>query len=582
MQQKDKKIILKTIAQANKALNNQDQQEALFNFQKVCNIETDDLELLIPLSVLANKLNEYVHAIIHLKKAIELQPDNAVLHDCIAFALIESGHTSSAVSHLKKALEINPNLTEALTRLGVYEKDFGEPIQAQEYLERSIELKPSYPVTYYHLITVLTSLGDYERAIHYSKKLNKLVKDPVALTIHARLLNDTGDTEQAEIYLKRANRADAGYGLAYHDMAQLKKFQESDRGFIDDCHKALKKDMSTSSRSLINFALGKVHNDLKEWDTAFEYYRQGNILAKPAIDNSSFKKELKRLKEITFSRLLSDPALKRNQSEVPVFIVCMPRSGSTLIEQIIASHPQAGGAGELEDIWRLAYKLIWSGQTAKQALDNIREEIDENYLIDISEKYLKTLRHNRQDCKRIVDKLPDNFKFLHFIHLLFPKAHIINLTRNPIDTALSCFFQSFQKVDWSFDIEEICKRYNYYADTMKYWKKHLPEQKVLDVRYEDLIEDTETQTRRIIEFLGLPWDDRCLDFHRKKRTISTASVWQARQPIYKTSSSRWVNYAKHIEPFARGLKNHLDDEQIALLKQHGINIQRGWLSKLLP
>ena len=178
--------------------------------------------------------------------------------------------------------------------------------------------------------------------------------------------------------------------------------------------------------------------------------------------------------------------------------------------------------------------------------------------------------------------MPDNFLILHFIHMLFPNAYIINLSRNPIDTCLSCYFQPFHTVDWSFDIEQITNQYALYINTIKQWKKKLPSLKILDISYEDLINNPEIESKKIIEFIDLPWDDRCLEFHKNKRVVKTSSLWQVRQPIYSSSKYRWINFSKHIKPLAKRLTKYLSESDIKLLNQHDVDVSKSWLSKLIP
>jgi len=580
----EKQYILSIVDRAKKALKNHKEIEALGEFHKISDTVTDDIETLISISLLAIQLKEYAHAIAHLNIAIGKQPENASLHSYLASALIRSRHISQAKEHLDRAIELNPDQLDAIINLGLYEMQYGSNDAAIRHLEKAIRLKPGNPAPYYHIIPVLRDLDRDADAIAYSRKLVNLQPDAPALSIHARLLIDSGELDDALTYLNKAVRADRTYGWAYLDIASITKFNDGDRKKLNKIEKVLDNDIPTDSRSQIHFCLGKAYDDLQQWDTAFEHYTKANILARPAVYANANAMLLKKTKKILTSKVFRNPGLSHNNSKVPVFIISMPRSGSTLVEQIIASHPDAAGAGELMEISLLCNEICLAGQSPKKIIDDIGNAIDanEDYLLDISNRYLEVLGRNREDKKRIVDKQIGNFIYLHFIHMLFPDAYVINITRNPIDTCLSCYFQSLQEVDWSFDLEKIADEYSLYVRTVNEWKKRLPGLKILDIAYESLVDSPEHEIKKIIKHIDLTWDERCLEFHKNRSTIKTASLWQARQPIYSSSKYRWVNYAKHIAPLARKLARHLDDEDIRLLNQYGISVNKNWISKLLP
>ncbi|MDH5649193.1 MAG: sulfotransferase, partial [Gammaproteobacteria bacterium] len=258
-----------------------------------------------------------------------------------------------------------------------------------------------------------------------------------------------------------------------------------------------------------------------------------------------------------------------SESETPIFVVGMPRSGTTLIEQIICSHPQGAAAGELKEIAHIAAQVFPSDSLSDYGKE-LHNFLNKDTIRQYTDSYLQVLQNNRQHANRIVDKMPDNFFRLGLIKLLFPKAHIIHAIRNPLDTCLSCYFRPFTFVYWTYDLKWIGARYRFYRETMEYWKKILPANTIIDVDYDKLIENPAIQTRRIIESIGLPWDEHCLEFYKEQRAITTESVWQVRQPIYTSSSKRWMNYAPYLDALASELSNYLQPEDIEILKNHGI------------
>jgi hypothetical protein len=267
-----------------------------------------------------------------------------------------------------------------------------------------------------------------------------------------------------------------------------------------------------------------------------------------------------------------------SDSEIPVFVVGMPRSGTTLIEQVIASHPGAAGAGELLDIGKIHAHICLRGENSASGTN---EALTKTSLTGYANAYLEELKKTREHAIRIVDKMPDSTVSLGLIYKLFPAARIIHAMRNPLDTCLSCYFQAFAGIPETYDMEWLGQRYRVYREAVNHWKALLPEGTILDVSYEQVVQDFETQAHRIIDFCDLPWDDRCLEFYKKSRPIVTASVWQARQPVYTTSSKRWVNYAKYLGPLAEQISDYLDKGDIAELEKHGVMLKRKWGLSLL-
>jgi hypothetical protein len=242
-----------------------------------------------------------------------------------------------------------------------------------------------------------------------------------------------------------------------------------------------------------------------------------------------------------------------NPSDKPVFIVGMPRSGTTLVEQIIASHPQVHGAGELNDLWRTAEQItsfLPLGAQLPEGIGQVKSEVWEF----VGNQYVKTISQRSWDALRITDKLPFNYTLVGIIHLMLPNARIIHCRRNPLDTCVSCFMTSFGG-DRGFtrDLHELGGTYRTYQDLMVHWHNVIPG-RMLDVVYEELVEDPEVQAKKLIAHLGLEWDDSCLEFYKNKRRVSTASLAQVRQPVYKTSVGRWRHYEKHLAPLISAIK----------------------------
>ena len=297
-------------------------------------------------------------------------------------------------------------------------------------------------------------------------------------------------------------------------------------------------DLPADQALYIHFALAKALDDVRDYGRAFEHLRQGNALKRERIDYDETG-TLKLFEHISavFDRGLFDRFQGQGDpSSVPVFVLGMPRSGSTLIEQILASHPQIHAAGELT------------------ILEN--SPMDVTAFRRLGQSYLSQLPKVPDEKIRIVDKLPGNFLRIGLIRLMLPNARIIHTMRDPIDTCLSCYSKLFNTgLPFTYDLAELGRYYRAYSELMAHWRSVLPPGAMLDVSYEDVVDDLEGQARRLIDYCGLPWDDRCIDFHRSNRPVRTASAVQVRQPLFRSSLQRWRNYESGLAPLLDELAN---------------------------
>ena len=242
-------------------------------------------------------------------------------------------------------------------------------------------------------------------------------------------------------------------------------------------------------------------------------------------------------------------------SDLPIFILGMPRSGTTLVEQILASHPSIHGAGELKDLSGIAFGLphrLGSSQPFPECV----AEVDAGRWRELGEAYVQGIRKHAAGMERITDKMPSNYHFVGLIHLMLPSAQIIHCVRDPVDTCLSCYKTLFVKTqEFSYDLTELGRHYRQYDRLMQHWKTVLPG-RMLDVRYEDVVSDLEGVARRLVEFCGLEWNEACLEFYKTERPVRTASAVQVRRPIYQTSIEYWRRYERHLGPLFQALGLH--------------------------
>jgi tetratricopeptide (TPR) repeat protein len=301
-------------------------------------------------------------------------------------------------------------------------------------------------------------------------------------------------------------------------------------------------------RIALCYALGKYFDDAGQYDDAFDHYRQANELTKlhkPAYD----RERLVQLREQITAHFDADRMAQRQAgacpSELPVFIIGMPRSGTSLAEQILASHPQVFGAGELR-FWNLAFAQLDKAGLKSEVAARQAPELAREYLEQVS-----SLAAKAGSASRVIDKMPANFLYAGLIHAVLPRARIIHMLRHPLDTCLSVYCQNFFRLGrYANDLDDLAHYYRQYLAFTDHWRAVLPATALLEVPYEGLIEDQEGWSRRMVEFVGLPWDPRCLEFHQTERVVITASKWQVRQKLSSASVGRWRNYEKHLAPLS--------------------------------
>ena len=480
------------------------------------------------------------------RKAIALRPSLAEAHVNLGITLQELGRLDGAEASCRKAIALKPGYAEAHYNLGNTLKGLGSLDDAEASYRRAIGLKPDFAEAYVNLGITLRRLGrlndaeaSYRRAIalkpDYAEAHNNL----------GNMLKKLGRLDDAEASFRKAVALKPDFAEAHSNLANMKKFSSQDEQCLQ--MQALYRDPSTSekNRCQICFALAKAYEDLRELARAFQLYSEGNALRKKELGyNKAQDEQLFEILKANYQKISDAGAPEIVATEhAPIFIVGMPRSGTTLVEQIISSHPLVAGAGELPFIAQLGASLAVGQSSAdSKALATFREE------------YLSALKQRSEGNAIITDKMPQNFRFLGLIATALPEAKIIHVRRDPAAVCWANYTQYFvnDSLGYCYSLDDILHYHELYQDLMKYWRLMLPN-RIYDLDYDGLTENQEEETRKLIDHLGLEWDDACLSPQDNTRGVATASAMQVRQKVYQGSSEKWKRYL----PFLNGALDHL-------------------------
>jgi tetratricopeptide (TPR) repeat protein len=477
-----------------------------------------------------------------LENTARLMPDDAEAQGNLGNALRALGRFEEAAASHRRALALKPDYAEAHNNLGSTLRDLGQLEEAAESFRRALSIRPGFAVAHNNLGIVRRQQSrpaEAEASCRRALEINPSLV--AAILLLSELQADQGRFAEAEQSLQRALSIEPELPEAWAAVAGLRKMTAGDAGWLAEAQRIAANPLPPRQQIDLRYAIGKYFDDIADFEQAFGNYRQANELKKrhaAAYDRGRATRAVDAIIERHDRRGLSEASIGANPSPRPVFIVGMPRSGTTLAEQILASHPSVFGAGELP---------FWGNESAKDPLRSgahVASPIGK-----LADEFLRLLATYSGGALRVLDKMPENFLCLGLIHAALPNARIIHMRRNPLDTCLSNYFQNFLTAHaYASDLEDLAHYYREYLRLMTHWQHTLPAEAMLDVAYEDLIEDQETWSRKMVEFVGLPWDPVCLDFHRTERTVSTFSKWQARQPISRSSVGRWRNYERFLGP----------------------------------
>lgn len=487
-----------------------------------------------------------------LHKATLLDGNRASYHRDLAEIVCISGKPKDALMIVERALKLNPNDPKSHYIAGMALTTVGNQRKAIQAYNTAIKLNPNYGAAYNNLGSSLEAndqLKEAKKAYRKAIKINS--KHAEAQTNLATILVAEGDVEGAKQHFEAAINAKPTFIEAHHNLSALKRYKKNDPHIkqLDEINKNISS-VPFENQVRLYFTLGKAYSDIGKYDIAFDFYKSGNKAMRESFEYNE-NAAIKFIEDI--KKAFGKPYFKDYKKSIydgpsPIFIVGMPRSGSTLVEQILCSHSDVHAGGELyilSDIIKAKIKHFPQGV----------EKLSQKELKTIGDEYLEHIKKLNPNAKHIVDKMPANYHYAGLIAKIFPGAHIVNIIRNPMDCCLSNYtYLLNQTLQYAYDLGELGRYYTRYQDLMDHWHEILPNKLLIDVNYEDVVANLEKEARKLVDFVGLGWQDSCLEFHKNKRNVHTASAAQVRKPIYKSSIEKWRPYEKHLGPLIEALE----------------------------
>jgi len=486
---------------------------------------------------------ERARAITHFRAAVAADPRYAEAFTNLGGALWEEGLRHEALEAYGQAAALAPGSAENQCALGYALLQLRRLPEAMERFRVALGLEAGHTRAQLGLAAALRVLGQYAQAeAEVRAALTRGPANAALLALLGELVADRGDFGQARELFTQALAADPKCAMAYAGIAAHGRMSTADEDWLRGARALVDSGAAPADQLPVRYALGKYFDDVGDYEQAFANFRAANELARrlyPVYDRAALTNLVDRMIARCNGEFLARAHAGGSDSDRPVFIIGMPRSGTSLAEQILASHPDVFGGGEIR-FWErvLGPATGWDGEDAQG--QEVREQLAADYLL--------RLGAGAATARRVVDKLPGNFLYAGAIHTLFPRARFIHMQRHPLDTCVSVYFQNFfNATPYAHDLDDLAHYYHQYLRLMTHWRSVLPAGTLLEVPYEALVGDTEGWTRRMLEFIGLEFDPRCLEFHRTERVVITASKWQVRQQISSSSIGRWRHYEQHLE-----------------------------------
>ena len=492
---------------------------AVKSFENALAIKPDYTEVNYNLGLTFQELAQPEDAVKCYEKALAVNPDYAEAHNNLGVTLKKLGQLDAAVKCYEKALAVNPDYAEAHTNLGNAFKELGQLDAAVKCYEKALAIRPDYDEAHNNLGVTLYDLGQLDAAV-------KCYEQAIAIK--------------------------PNYAEAHHNLSAIKKYTASDPQITQMQSLFSTSDLSQLDRMYLCFALAKANEDLGKQDELFKVLHEGNHLCKQQLNYSHDKSDtlFSIVKNLFNSPLIIEKSLSYEASTIrPIFIVGMPRSGTSLVEQIIASHHEVYGAGELYNLANSISPIL------EEYLNQNTNTLLEKDFLTIRQQYLDSLSSFNVLESIITDKMPLNFRYIGFILSAFPEAKIVHLKRDAMATCWSMYKRYFTEENgFTFNQEDLAGFYGLYKNLMDFWHQLFPN-KIFDMCYEDLTTNQEEETRKLLKYCELDWDENCLNFHTSKRAVATPSALQVRQKMYQGSSEAWKKHEKYLQPLIKGLSS---------------------------
>ena len=501
-----------------------------------------------------NNLKEAEHI---FRNVLRQDPENVDALRLLAGIAMRARQWGDAEALLKKALDKAPDYFQGWMDLGLGLQEQDRMDEAVEAFSKAMEINPGKANPYTAAGTTAAMVGRHEESLElFNEALKRDSGNPGALAGIGHVLKTIGDQDAAIKSYRECIKHNDEHGEAYWSLANLKTFRFKDEEIAAMENHAANEDLPSDPRAHFDFALGKAYEDAGDYEKAFSYYEEGNRLRR---QSESYDPVRTIDQHDEFIRVFSEKYIRAHEGhghrgDTPVFIVGLPRSGSTLIEQILASHSSVEGTHELPDLGRTAQN-VGSESTAGQSYPTSLLDDGVERLSSYGADYLqRSERHRTENTPYFTDKMPNNFIHVGLVHLILPDAKIVDARRHPLDSCLGSFKQLFARGQpFTYDLYELGEFYLQYVRIMDHWNEVLPG-KVLQVQYEDVVGDLDAQVARLLDHCDLPFEDACLRFHETDRAVKTASSEQVRKPIYSTSVQLWRHYEEHLAPLIEVLE----------------------------
>lgn len=453
-------------------------------------------------------------------QVLKLEPNNVDANHMLGVIAYQLGKYNAAIFLIQKAIKAKPSLADAYCNLGVVLKEAGQLDKAIDNYKKAISLKPNYAYAYHNYGNALAAHGQIDEAINS---------------------------------YRRAIDFKPNYVEAHRSLSRKKRWVRHDEDFEKMLRLYEQKNLSDNQKMQLAFGLGNAYEELKDYGNAFNTILEGNRLNRSSYMYSiaNEKNYFAKIKNIFSINFFTSHTNMGCPDKTPIFILGMPRSGTTLVEQILASHPQVFGAGELNVLIDLV-KNLSPVHTSNRFPDCILD-LDSDTFTNLGTKYIDQIRKYSPTATHITDKMPANFLRIGLIKAILPNAKIIHCRRDPMDNCWSIFKNYLPEIKgYAYNLTELGQYYILYQDLMRHWHAMIPGF-IYDIKYEDVVSDQEKQTKKLLKFCGLPWNKDCLNFHKTKRSISTASNTQVRRPIYNDSVNLWKRYEDQLNPLKKVL-----------------------------